>query len=257
MRIGRSANPALTKNTFTQFMSHTANERTMTIQGTVTKSFILLILVLLGAFYTWNMFFDAVDSQQGLARILPWMIGGGIGGFVVALITIFKKTWAQYTAPVYGLLEGLFLGGLSAMVEMQFKGQALVMQAVALTFATLFVLLAAYKSGLIKVTQNFRLGVVAATGGIFLVYMISFIVSLFGAKVPFMYGNSLLSIGISLFIVVIAALNLVLDFDFIEEGAKTGAPKYMEWYAAFGLMVTLIWLYIEILRLLTKIASRN
>ena len=143
------------------------------------------------------------------------------------------------------------------MVEMQFKGQALVMQAVALTFGTLFALLVAYKSGLIKVTRNFRLGVVAATGGIFLVYMISFIVSLFGAKVPFMYGNSLLSIGISLFVVVIAALNLVLDFDFIEEGAKTGAPKYMEWYAAFGLMVTLIWLYIEILRLLTKLASRD
>ncbi len=238
-------------------MFRTADERAMTIQGTVNKSLILLILVLLGAIYTWNLFFNAIDSQVGISKILPWMIGGGVGGFVVALVTIFKKTWAQYTAPVYGLLEGLFLGGLSALVEVQFEGKALVMQAVALTFGTLFALLFAYKSGWIKVTQNFRLGVVAATGGIALVYLISFIVSLFGVQVSLIYGNSLLSIGISLFVVVIAALNLVLDFDFIEEGAKAGAPKYMEWYAAFGLMITLIWLYIEILRLLTKLASRD
>jgi len=257
MKIGRSSNPALTKNSFVQAMYRTADERAMTIQGTVNKSLILLILVLLGAIYTWNLFFNAIDSQAGISKIIPWMIGGGVGGFVVALITIFKKTWAQYTAPLYGVLEGLFLGGLSALVEVQFEGKALVMQAVALTFGTLFALLFAYKSGWIKVTRNFRLGVVAATGGIALVYLISFVVSLFGVRLSFIYGNSLLSIGISLFVVVIAALNLVLDFDFIEEGAKAGAPKYMEWYAAFGLMITLIWLYIEILRLLTKLASRK
>lgn len=257
MRIGRSANPALTKKIFSQAILTDTGAPVMTIQGTVNKSIILVILVILGAVYTWNLFFDSIDTQSGVVRIIPWMIAGGIGGFIVALVTIFKKSWASFTAPVYGILEGLFLGGLSAFVEVQFKGQALVMQAVALTFGTLFALLFAYKSGLIKVTQNFRLGVVAATGGIALVYLISFIVSLFGVHVPFIYGNSLLSIGISIFIVIIAALNLVLDFDFIEEGARLGAPKYMEWYAAFGLMVTLIWLYIEILRLLTKIASRE
>jgi uncharacterized YccA/Bax inhibitor family protein len=182
------------------------------------------------------------------------MIGGGIGGFIVAIITIFKKTWAPFTTPIYAILEGLLLGGLSAFIESMYPG--IVLQAVALTFGTLFSLLFAYKSGLIRATENFKLGVVAATGGIALIYLVSFILGMFGTSIPFIHENGLMGIGFSAFVVVIAALNLVLDFDFIETGAAKGAPKYMEWYATFGLLVTLVWLYIEILRLLTKLRSR-
>jgi uncharacterized YccA/Bax inhibitor family protein len=180
---------------------------------------------------------------------------GGIGGFILALITIFKKTWSPVTAPIYAGLEGLFLGGISAMFEVRFPG--IVMNAVMLTFGTLLALLAAYRSGLIKATENFKLGVVAATGAIFLVYMASWIAGFFGKSFGFLHDSSWLSIGISAFVVVIAALNLVLDFDFIEKGVEQGAPKYMEWYAGFGLIVTLVWLYLEILRLLSKLQSRN
>ncbi len=228
----------------------------MTLQGTVNKTFILLILVVLGAVYTWNRFFEAPPELAARA-VSGWMIGGALGGFIAAMVTVFKKEWSPFTVPVYAVLEGLFLGALSAFVESQYQGQGLVMQAVLLTFATLFSLLLAYKTRLIKVTQNFRLGVFAATGGIALMYLASFILGLFGIQVGFIHGNGMLSIGISLVVVVVAALNLVLDFDFIERGAEAGAPKFMEWYASFGLMVTLIWLYIEFLRLLTKLASRD
>jgi uncharacterized YccA/Bax inhibitor family protein len=152
-------------------------------------------------------------------------------------------------------LEGLAIGGISAMAEARFPG--IVLQAVGLTFGTLFCLLLAYSSGLIKVTENFKLGIVAATGGIFVVYLATWILGFFGAQIPYIHGSGMIGIGFSLFVVVIAALNLTLDFDFIEKGVARGAPKYVEWYAAFGLMVTLIWLYIEILRLLTKIQSRQ
>ena len=186
---------------------------------------------------------------------MPWIIGGAIGGFVVALITIFKKQWAAFTAPLYALLEGLFLGGFSAIFEAKYPG--IVIQAVTLTFGTLFCLLLAYRSGLIKATENFKLGVVAATGGIALIYMATIFLGFFGVRMPFIHESGTIGIAFSLFVVVIAALNLVLDFDFIENGAARGAPKYMEWYAAFGLMVTLIWLYIEILRLLAKLRGRR
>ena len=178
-----------------------------------------------------------------------------IGGFIVALVTVFKKTWAPITAPIYALLEGLVLGTASAMMEMRFHGIAI--QAVGLTFGTLVALLLVYRTGVIKVTDNFRLGVVAATGGIALFYIATMILGFFGVRFPSIYGAGPLGIGISVFVVIIAALNLVLDFDFIESGARMGAPKYMEWYGAFGLMVTLIWLYFEILRLLSKVRSRN
>jgi len=183
------------------------------------------------------------------------MIGGAIGGFILALVTVFKPKLSPYTAPFYALFEGLFLGGISALMNASYPG--IVMQAVGLTFGTLFAMLFAYKTGLIKVTQKFRSGIIAATGGIMLFYMVTWILGMFGFGNGLYYGSSLLSIGISLFVVVIAALNLVLDFDFIERGAQSGAPKYMEWYGAFGLMVTLIWLYIELLRLLSKLASRD
>jgi uncharacterized YccA/Bax inhibitor family protein len=193
-----------------------------------------------------------VDENPAM---MVFMITGAIGGLITALITVFKKTWAPYTAPVYALLQGLFLGGISALFNQRFPG--IVIQAVALTFGTLFGLLFAYKSGLIKVTENFKLGVMAATGGIAIAYFLSFILGMFGVNIGFMHSNGPVGIIISLVIVVVAALNLVLDFDFIESGAKNGAPKYMEWYASFGLMVTLIWLYLEMLRLLSKLSSRN
>ncbi|MCF8381235.1 MAG: Bax inhibitor-1/YccA family protein [Bacteroidales bacterium] len=249
MNISRSANPALNKNTFIN-AERVSSDGVMTIQGTVNKVFIMLFLVLLAASYTWKFM-----ATQDLVALKTYMIGGAIGGFIVAIITVFKKTWAPYTAPIYAVLEGLFLGGISAVFEAQYPG--IVMNAVALTFGTLFALLFAYKSGRIKVTENFKLGVVAATGGIAFVYLFSFIMGMFGVPLGFIHGNGILSIIISLVVVVVAALNLVLDFDFIESGAEAGAPKYMEWYGAFGLIVTLVWLYIEFLRLLSKISSRN
>ena len=170
-------------------------------------------------------------------------------------MTIFKKTWSPVTAPMYALAEGLALGTISILAEMRFPGIA--MQAVALTFGILFSLLAAYRSGFIAATENFKLGVVAATGGIAIVYLVSFVLSFFGTSIPLIHEAGLVGIGFSLFVVVIAAMNLVLDFDFIEQGVERRAPKYMEWYAAFGLMVTLVWLYVEVLNLLRKLNSRR
>ncbi len=246
----RTANPALNANTFANVRSFTATDP-MTIQGTVNKTGFLLLLLVVAAAYVWNLFTKAADP----AAIMPYMWIGTIGGLIAAVVTAFKKSWSPVTAPLYAVLEGLALGGISAFFEAQFPG--IVIQAVGLTFGTLFALLMAYKSGLIKATENFKLGVVAATGGIFLLYFVSFILSLFHVNLSFMHSSSPLSIGISVVIVIVAALNLVLDFDFIEKGAESGAPKYMEWYAGFGLLVTLVWLYLEILRLLAKTRSRR
>ena len=255
MMIGRTSNPVLNKKTFAGNATTFEQSETMTIQGTVNKTAILLVLVLLAASYTWRMFFNAADPLTGASLVLPWMIGGGVGGFILALITVFKRSWIHITVPLYAVFEGVFLGALSAIFEARYPG--LVMQAVALTFGVLFSLLFAYKSGLIKATENFKLGVVAATGGVCMMYFFSFILGFFGVNIGFIHGNGLMSIGISVVIIIIAALNLVLDFDFVEKGSQMGAPKNMEWYGAFGLMVTLIWLYIEILRLLAKLASRR
>jgi uncharacterized YccA/Bax inhibitor family protein len=256
MNIARSANPALNKNTFTGF-TYAEGTSAMTIQGTVNKVAIMLLLVLGGAWYTWRIAYGTIQTDPVAASraMMPWMIGGGIGGFIMAMVTIFKRSWAGITGPIYAVLEGLFLGGISAFFEARYPG--IVIQAVALTFAILFALLFAYKTRIIKPTQNFRLGVFAATGGVMMLYLVSFVLNLFGVPVGYLHDSSPLSIGISIVIVIIASLNLVLDFDFIEQGAEAAAPKYMEWYAAFGLMVTLIWLYIEILHLLSKIASRD
>ena len=245
----RTANPALNAKTFTGF-ARVTDTRTMSIQGTVNKTALLLLLVLFSSSWTWNLYFSTGDP----AVAIPWVLGGLISGFIVALVTVFKKQWAILTAPIYALLEGLALGGISAIFEARFPG--IVIQAVGLTFGTLFCLLMAYKSGMIKVTENFKLGVVSATGAIALFYVVSFLLSMFGISIPFIHGSGIIGIGFSLFVVAIAALNLVLDFDFIENGAARGVPQYMEWYAAFGLIVTLIWLYIEILRLLSKLRSR-
>lgn len=243
----RTANPTLNSQAFDQAGWVGQPTGVMTIQGTVNKTFVLLALLLVTAGWTWNLYYQS----QSIAAIGPWMWGGLIGGSILAVLTVFNKTWAPMTAPVYALLEGLVLGGISVFFETLFPG--IVIQAVGLTFGTLFCLLLVYSTGIIRATENFKLGVAAATGGIFAIYMVTFILGFMGISVPFIHGSGLVGIGFSVVVVVIAAMNLVLDFDFIERGVGQGAPKYMEWYGAFGLMVTLIWLYLEILRLLAKV----
>lgn len=242
----RSGNPTLNAKTF-QDVERVGSADVMTLDGTVNKVGILLTLVILSAAGVWF---------NGTSETIPLFAGvGAIGGFIMAMVTIFNKKNAGVTAPIYAVLEGLFLGAISTIFESQYPG--IVTQAVMLTFGIFLSLLLAYKSGMIKATENFKLGVVAATGGIAIVYLISFVMSFFGSSISVLQSSSPMGIGISLFIVVIAALNLVLDFDFIEEGCNQQAPKYMEWYGAFGLIVTLVWLYLEILRLLTKLQSRD
>lgn len=221
----------------------------MTLNGTVHRTFFLLCLVVASAAFSWGQLFVNPHLLMGL------VFTGVIGGLITALVTIFKKPWAPVSAPIYALFEGLAIGGISGVFELQYPG--IVMQAVGLTFGTLFCLLAAYRTGLISPTENFKLGVIAATGGICAIYLVSLVMRLFGSDVPMIHDSGAFGIGFSLFVVVVAALNLVLDFDFIEQGVENGAPKYMEWYSAFGLVVTLIWLYLEILRLLAKSRSRD
>ena len=258
MALMKTSNPALGDKTFRDLANQSqvggglVDTGRMTLAGTINKTGILLLCTLATACFTWKQFLDSRDP----ASVAGLMIVGLIGGFIVAMVTIFKQQWAPVTAPIYALLEGLALGGISAITELRYPG--IPIQAVALTFGTLFVLLLAYRSGLIQVTQKFRLGVVAATGGIAVFYLVEMLLSLFHIN-AFASINSGSAVGIlfSLFVVAIAALNLVLDFDFIEQGVSYGAPKYMEWYGAFGIMVTLIWLYLEIIRLLSKMRSRN
>lgn len=251
----RSSNPALKDSTFLDLSSGSVvagDAGTMTLNGTVNKTGMLLLMTVLTAAFAWSQ--TMVETPEGL-QVAPgamgYLLGGGIGGFVLALVTIFKKQWSPVTAPLYALVEGLFLGAISAIYNAQFQG--IVLQAVMLTFGIMFALLFAYRSGLIKATENFKLGVAAATGGIALIYIATIGLGLFGIKIPFIHESGLIGIGFSLFVVVIASLNLVMDFDFIENGVEAGAPKYMEWYGAFGLMVTLVWLYLELLRLLSKL----
>ena len=252
----RSGNPTLKESTFLDLASGSVVSRdgeAMTLNGTVNKTGFLLLLAVLTAAFAWNNTFTATGELAPAAMVYMW--GGLIGGLILALVTIFKKTWAPVSAPLYALFEGFFLGAISAVFEARYPG--IVFQAVLLTFGTLFALLMAYRSGLIKATENFKLGVVAATGGIALVYLATIVLGFFNIQIPLIHESGLVGIGFSLFVVVIAALNLVLDFDFIESGVEAGAPKYMEWYGAFGLMVTLVWLYVEFLRLLSKLQSRN
>lgn len=247
----RTANPAFNDGTFPAYSVRTGFGEAMTIEGTINRTGILLLCVLATAAWSWSQFFTSRDS----AIVGPYILIGALGGFVMAMITVFKKEWAGITAPIYALLEGLFLGAVSAMLELRFPGIAI--QSVALTFGTCICLLLAYRSGLIRATERFKLGIVAATGGIALIYLLSMVLGLFGVPIPYIFGSSPIGILFSVVVVVIAALNLILDFDFIEQGALRGAPKYMEWYAAFGLMVTLIWLYLEIIRLLSKLRDRR
>jgi uncharacterized YccA/Bax inhibitor family protein len=254
-QLMRTSNPALSGDTFRT--GEAAFGETMTVAGTVNKTGLLVILCVATAAWTWNRFFTAaaISPEDAMQSVAPMLVVGGIGGFIAAMVTIFKKQWAGITAPIYALLEGLMLGAVSAMLEFRFHGIAI--QAVALTFGTLIAMLVAYRTGLIKVSDKLRLGIVAATGGIAVFYFLQFILGFFGVHFTTINGSGPIGIGFSLIVVVVAALNLVLDFDLIENGARYGAPKYMEWYGAFALMITLIWLYFEILRLLSKFRSRN
>src|SRR3954447_12419639 len=256
MPLMKTSNPALGENTFRNvggggYPAYVDAASRMTLSGTVNKTGILLLCSVASAAWTWQRFMATYD----VTSVAPLLMVGAIGGLIVAMVTIFKKEWAGVTAPIYALLEGLVLGGISALTNMRYPGIAI--QAVGLTFGTLFVLLFLYSSRIIRVTQKFRMGVVAATGGIMVFYLVQMLLGFFGIRFMAVNGSGALGIGISLFICAIAALNLVLDFDFIERGVNYGAPKYMEWYGAFGIMVTLVWLYLEILRLLSKMRSRN
>lgn len=243
----KTSNPALNEQTFEGRVA-VAGEA-MTLQGTVNKTGVLLLCVVITSAWTWG-----IAHSQAPEAALPWMMGGLIGGLVFALATIFKKEWAPITAPVYALCEGLVLGGISALLERSYPGIAI--QAMGLTFGVTAVMLMLYRTGVLRATPKFTVGVVAATGGIFVVYMVDLVLGMFGRHVPLLNSAGPLGIGVSAVIVIIAALNLILDFDFVETGVHARAPKYMEWYGAFGIMVTLVWMYMEILRLLSKVRQR-
>lgn len=251
MKLNQSSNPVITAKAFEKgFQSFQNSTDLMSINGVVNKSIIMLVLVLAAATFTWNQVITNPASTS------MWMIVGAIGGLVLGLVTIFKMSIAHITAPLYAIFQGLFVGALSSLIEGMFPGIPL--QAVMLTFGTFFGMLFLYRAGIIRATKRFRAIMFAAIAGIGITYFIGFIMSFFGITPFYSIGNtSLVSIGFSIVVVVIAALSLILDFDTIEQGIIQGAPKQMEWYSAFGLMMTLIWLYIEILRLLTKLQSRD
>jgi uncharacterized YccA/Bax inhibitor family protein len=246
----RSSNPVMTGRIYEKAGGLSAGASTMTINGTINKIGIMLLLVIAAAAYTWKMVMGANPAPAGTLAMV-----GAIGGFIMALVTVFRPQSSAITAPIYAILEGLFLGAISAIINAAYPGVAF--QAVLLTIGTLFTMLFLYRSGRIRATPKFRRGVMMATGAVFFAYLISWIMSLFGMPMGFMHSSGPLGILINLAIIVVAALNLIMDFDFIEKGSQMGAPKFMEWYGAFGLMVTLIWLYIEFLRLLSRFAGRD
>ncbi len=252
MAIFKSSNPALTEKAFTGSQLITRTGQTMTIRGTMNRFGFLMLMVMGGAYYTWSGFYKGQD-------VSPYLWGGMIGGLIVAFVIIFKKEWAPFLAPLYGILEGLFIGAISAFFNNAFVESMpnIIVNAVGLTLGTALAMFLLYHFRAIKVTDKFRSMIVTATVGILIFYVITWVLRLFGVAVPFMHDSSLLGIGISLFVVGIASMNLLLDFDMIEKGAQHGAPKYMEWFGAFGLLVTLVWLYLEILRLLSRFANRN
>ena len=254
MALFKSGNPALSEKRFrdTVLDEVVTHENAMTVRGTLNKFGFLFLMVMGTAFYSWKEF-----AGGGNVQPLIWI--GALGGLVVAIVIIFKKEWAPYLAPAYALLEGLFVGAISAYYNEAFAAKApnLIINAVGLTFGVAIAMYLLYSFRIIKATEKFKAVIITATAGIAIFYMITWVLSFFGVQIPFLHEGSAMGIGFSLFVVAIAALNLILDFDMIEKGTELGAPKYMEWYGAFGLMVTIIWLYLEILRLLSKLSSRN
>ena len=249
--MARSSNPAFRANTFTTTAAPGAPA--MTMQGTINKTGILLGMLFIVACYTWNATSTALAMKQPPPMGYLWL--GLIGGLVTALIIVFKKEIANIMAPVYAVCEGLLLGSISAIFEARYPG--VVSQAMFGTIGVFVAMLLLYRSGTIKVTDKLRMGVIAATGGIFFVYLISMILGFFGVGIPLIHGSGPIGIIFSLVVVGIAAFNLLLDFDLVEQGVRAKAPAYMEWYASFALLVTLVWLYLEILRLLAKLNSRR
>jgi uncharacterized YccA/Bax inhibitor family protein len=251
-----SSNPAFSQDMFAGYDQVYGAPRTRstttTVQGTVGKTFLLLAIMSFTALWSWN----AVASGTFPIAVLPI---SALGGFIVAMITIFRPTAAPMTAPIYAALEGVFLGALSQLIEMRFhdKYPGIALQAVGLTCGTMFMMLFVYQTGLVRVTEKLKAGIITATGALALFYLVTMLMRVFGAQMPLVWSSSPMGIGFSLFVIGLAAFNLLLDFDFIEKAAYAGAPKYMEWYGAFGLILTLVWLYLEILRLLQKLADRR
>lgn len=255
MSLFKSGNPTLSENKFRDTVIQTPSAgHTMTLSGTVNKFGFMLLMLMGSAFYSWKEFADSGGTSSNL---MPMILGGALGGFVIALVLVFKKEWSPFLAPLYALLEGLFIGAISAAYQSMYDG--IVLNAVGITFAVGIAMFFLYRFGIIRATERFRSVIISATLGIALFYLASMVLGWFGLHQlsGIINGSGMLGIGISLFVVVIAALNLILDFDMIEQGSALGAPKYMEWYGAFGLMVTFVWLYLEILRLLSKLNSRN
>jgi uncharacterized YccA/Bax inhibitor family protein len=255
MALFKSGNPAFNDKTFQQSMVVDQSD-VMTERGTLNKFFLLFLLVMGTASLTWNAFSQGKD-------VTSWLWIGLIGGLITAIVLIFKPMWATFLAPVYALFEGAFIGGISAMYNFAFKGAeagaagGIVMQAVGLTFAVVIAMFALYRFRVIKATEKFKSVIIIATAGIAVFYLLALVLRMFHVDMPLIHSSGTLGIVFSLVVVCIAALNLILDFDRIETGAAMGAPKYMEWYGAFGLLVTIVWLYLEILRLLSKLNSRN
>jgi uncharacterized YccA/Bax inhibitor family protein len=255
MSLFKSGNPTLGEKKFrsTVLDEVVIHENAMTIKGTLQKFGFLFLMVLGTSFYSWKEF-------AGGGNVVPLMWTGAIGGLVIALILVFKPKLSPYLAPLYALLEGLFVGAISAMYNSAFAETApnIVINAVGLTFGVAVAMYLLYSFRIIKATQKFKSVIITATAGIAIFYVIVMILRAFGYdNMPFLHEGSMLGIGFSLFVVAIASLNLILDFDMIENGVEMGAPKYMEWYGAFGLLVTIVWLYLEILRLLSKLSSRD
>jgi len=255
MSLFKSGNPTLSENKFRDTVISISNENSMSIKGTLNKFGFMLLMLMGSAFYSWKEF---AESEGTSSNLMPIILGGAIGGFVIALIISFKREWSPYLAPLYALLEGLFIGAISAMYNTIYNG--IVLQAVGLTFSVGIGMYFLYAFRIIRATEKFRSILFSAMAGIAIFYLATFVLRLFHVDVdqsmPFINGGGMFGIGFSLIIVAVAAMNLILDFDMIEQGAEMGAPKYMEWYGAFGLMVTFVWLYLEILRLLSKISRR-
>lgn len=255
MALFKSGNPALSEKRFrdTVLDDIVTHENAMTVKGTLQKFGFLMIMVLGTSFYSWKEFADG-------GNVMPLILTGALGGLVIAIVITFKKEWSKYLAPAYALLEGLFVGAISAYYNEAFAAKApnIVINAVGLTLGTAVAMYLLYSFKVIKPTEKFKSVIITATAGIAIFYLIVLVMRMFGFdNMAFLHEGSPIGIGFSLFVVAIAALNLILDFDMIETGAQLGAPKYMEWYGAFGLLVTIVWLYLEILRLLSKLNSRN
>lgn len=251
MNLFKSGNPTLTEKIFSKSITATQHE-VMTVGGTINKFGFLFLMTLASAAFAWHAYYQGQN-------MMPYMIGGAIGGLVIALIIAFKQTWAPFLAPLYGLVEGFFIGALSAIINEAFieSYPGIIMQAVGLTFGTAFAMFLLYNFRIIKATEKFKSIIFTATAGIAIFYLIAMGLRFFNIDIPFLHEGGAIGIGFSLFVIAIAALNLIIDFDMIEKGAEMGAPKHMEWYCAFGLLVTIVWLYIEILRLLSKLGSRD